>query len=622
MEDQQPTPLNFDTPAELAEYVDAHCHHWNGMYGRDLSRILRDATCPDEVKPVLQAEAVALEVWFNDTTIRRLFEATQADGQVTGSLLPQDIPEAPFDYYVQRFQQTDNLFLKARYGLVLWNAPAPYKRQDYLMAALDSLLAVLTQIDCAGNKPSRRDCFDIIKQLCELAAALKYKYQADAVRATVLDRYMGRIPIEAQSHSILLRNINEHGKLFRIAAPEILEATRTLSEEAIRNGDSYTSLTLNQLAVKTAQASGEDVREWYRRQGRANELQAETRLSDNSSLISMKFYTDAARAYQLAGDEVAEQVALQKAQSLKDKLRLGSFSTELNDEQNRLVNEHIKHTTAQLLIMEPADVFEWIGHAPEAIPDFASVKRSAAESPPSFMDFVSVLNLDINKNFQAANSKEGEIPVEKLRIPYKVAITFRINYLLSLIIEGSKAGKISFDTFQDFLQQRSWVSQSIRAENYQGEEFTYSWEPLILPACGEFFKYIEYSLVGKASQVSLVLCLDSMVPKVEALMRELLQLTGNATVATGSKKGLQEVYFDDLLNTLERTELFTESDTQFFRYVFTSFGQNVRNNIAHGYYKLPDQYVFGSALLVFCALLRLISFRLKDVVPDEAEKEE
>ena len=198
MEDEA-TPLVFSNPSELAEYVDAHWNHWNGIHGRDFSRILRAATGPEEVESLLQAEAVALEAWFSATTIRRLFEATTADGQVSGSPLPQDLLGPPFDYYVQRFQQTTNHFLKARYALVLWNAPAPYKRQDYLTTALDSLLTVLPQIDCAGGKPSRRDCFDVIKQVCELAAELKYKYKADAVRAAVLDRYLGSIPIRLVS---------------------------------------------------------------------------------------------------------------------------------------------------------------------------------------------------------------------------------------------------------------------------------------------------------------------------------------------------------------------------------------------------------------------------------------
>lgn len=615
MEDSHSTPLNFNSPVELAQYVDEHCQHWNGIYGRDFSSILRAATGPNEVKPLLQAEYVALEAWFSATAIRRLFEVTQPDGQVGGSPLPQDLPEAPFDYYLQRLQQTNNLFLKARYALVLWNAPAPFKRHDHLKTALDSLLLALEQADCTDSKTGQRDCYDIIRQICALAAELKYKHQPYAVRAAVLDRYTGSIPTEVHSRSVLLRIINEHGKLFRASTPEILAATRIQFEEDLTKGNAYTSLVLAQLAVKTAQASGGDVREWHHRQGQANEQQAEVRLSDDSSLISMKCYTDAARAYQLAGDEAAAQRTLQKAQSLKGRLRLGLVSTELDDEHNRLINEDIKQRTALLLTMEPADIFDWLGSAPDVIPDFESIKQSAAKAPPSFMDFVSVLNLDINKNFQTHKKKEGEIPVDKLQMPYKIAVTLRFHYLTSLFIEGMKIGKLNFNTFQEFIQQRSWVSQPIHAQDYEGKDVTYSWEPLILPACGEFFRYIEHALAGKGAQVSLVLCLDSLVPKVEALMRELLQLTGNATVATGSKAGMQEVFFDELLNTIERTELLTESDAQFFRYIFTSFGQNIRNNIAHGYYKLPDLYSFGSAILVFCALLRLISFRLSDVVP-------
>ncbi|HEX8425110.1 DUF4209 domain-containing protein [Hymenobacter sp.] len=617
MDPQPITPTAFSTAADLAQFLDTNCHNWNPRtHDRALDAQLKAATFPAELAHLVQAELVALGVWFEGTTARREFEATTDQGETVGSPLPADLTPPPYDYYQQRFDQTPNLYLKARYGLLLWNAPAPYKRQDRPRASLDSLLTALSSADCTSTKAGRRDCLDIIRQLCALAT--EFKYQHDAVRAAVLDRYAGRVPFERQSRPALLRFIAEHGKLFRPATADILESTRSLYTEHLTAGDAYSCLLLAQLAAKIAQGGGQDVREWHHRQGQANEAQGEKRLNDDSNLVPSKFYADAARSYQLAGDEAAEQAALQKAQALKDKIRLGAHSSRLDPEQEQLLNEDIKRKTAELLALDPVDIFEWFGMAPDAIPDFAATKVNATNLKSLFTELFSVMHIDVNKNFQhGAEASEGQPHPEKLRIAYQSAITFRLYYLHSILIEGVKAGKLTFANFQDFLTQRSWVAQPIKAQDLQGNEFTYNWLPLLLPACGEFFKQLDLALAGEEQQVSFVLCLDSLVPKIEALMRELLQLTGNATVATGSKAGLHEVFFDDLLNNLEKAEMLTESEAQFFRFVFTPVSQNLRNNIAHGYYRLPGQYSFESALLVFCALLRVVSFPLTPVAPSE-----
>jgi hypothetical protein len=612
MNEQTERQLIFNDASELIKYLDTNIKHWNPCtHDRGVCAALRSATSSADAQNLLHAEILGFEVWFEDTVMKRRGFTTNTD-QTINAPWPLDLATPPFAYYLQRFQETPNPFLKARYGLLLWNSPAPYKRQDYLQGSLDGLLTALSQADCIGTQSGRRDCLDMIKQLCEVAATLKYKHRADDVRAAVLGRYKGVLPVEQQSRPALLRIINDHGKLFRSSTDEILEATRILFSENMAAGDAYAGLMLAQLAAKTAQAGGSDVREWHYRQGQANEAQAEARMSDDSSMVSMSFYADAARAYQLAGDEAAEQAALQKAQSAKDNLRLSTVSSELGEEHNKMLNEDIKAKTAQLLALDPLDIFEWLGTAPDAIPDFDAIQKNAAQAPTSFADLLSVMSIDVNKNFQ----HEGGTS-EKVRMGYNIAITLRLHYLHSLFIEGFKAGKITFATFQNFLKQRSWTSRPLPARNTQGEEFEYTWEPLLLPSCNEFFKQLDLALAGEESKVSFVLCLDSMVPKIEALLRELIQITGSATVATGSKGGLHEVFFDELLETIEKGGGLTTNEAQFFRYVFTPFSQNLRNNIAHGYYKLAEQYSFASAILVFCALMRLIGFQLNEVRPED-----
>lgn len=58
-------------------------------------------------------------------------------------------------------------------------------------------------------------------------------------------------------------------------------------------------------------------------------------------------------------------------------------------------------------------------------------------------------------------------------------------------------------------------------------------------------------------------------------------------------------------------EVFRIEDIEFFEYVFTAKGRNIRNNVAHAFY-IPQDYGMIEAMLVFLCILRLTMFGPKD----------
>ena len=59
-------------------------------------------------------------------------------------------------------------------------------------------------------------------------------------------------------------------------------------------------------------------------------------------------------------------------------------------------------------------------------------------------------------------------------------------------------------------------------------------------------------------------------------------------------------------------EAFRAEDIEFFEYVFTAKGHNIRNNVAHAFY-IPQDYGIMQATLVLLCVLRLTTFRLKEI---------
>lgn len=57
-------------------------------------------------------------------------------------------------------------------------------------------------------------------------------------------------------------------------------------------------------------------------------------------------------------------------------------------------------------------------------------------------------------------------------------------------------------------------------------------------------------------------------------------------------------------------QIFRKEDIEFFEYVFTAKGYNIRNYVAHAFY-IPQDYGMIEATLVFLCILRLTMFRPK-----------
>jgi hypothetical protein len=593
--------------SDLAIFMDTNCKFL--LNDRDLKTNLDAANYAPELSEYINLEQIALGFWFEGCTAKRAWAVTNDAGEEEGSPLISQFKSAAFDYLGHRFEQSRNPLLKARYGLLLWNAPKPYKHIRYIQASLDCLLMALDQTDCTGIY-WQQGCIAILNQACAVSTTAKYRKEETITAA--LDRFTNKTPFDRKGRSHLFKLLTEWPKLFRSNAPSILETTRILFEESYEAEDFSACQHIADHAAPFAQGSNLDVQEWHFRKGKAYEGMARKRLSDENSFVSIDFYTRAAQAYQLAGNEAAERQALQEAQKLKNNLRFKAMPIELPDDFSKKLRDSINQGTKNLLSFDSNTIFDYLARSEEVIPDYAAIKQSVSQLGFSISDMASVLSIDVNKNFQREKSDTTDgVPTEKLRDSYKFALTISLQHLIPLFLDGCRAGKLTFSALQNYLNESSWVAQPLSEHNLDGKKTEYTWQYLVFPALEEFFKQLQLLVQeDQSSQPNFVLCLDSLTLKIEGLLRELLQLKGTTTLATSKKKDLREVYFDDLLNMAIQSKLLNESEAFFFRFVFTPFSQNIRNNIAHSYYHLPDHYSLQNMILVFCALLRLLKFQL------------
>lgn len=108
------------------------------------------------------------------------------------------------------------------------------------------------------------------------------------------------------------------------------------------------------------------------------------------------------------------------------------------------------------------------------------------------------------------------------------------------------------------------------------------------------------------------LSIDSLCPKIERILREMLHsvnasiLKIDAKSATPKKESM--ILLDQLLDAVELNNFMTKEDINFFKYVLTKNGLNIRNDSAHGLYNptfYKSELGLISGFIIFVVILRL-----------------
>lgn len=604
MEPQPEKQITLNNQAELAYFLDKNCSVL--MNARELRDRLKATNPSADLASTINLEDTVLGFWFQGCTIRREWSATTTEGLEIGSPIPNQMKPEALDYLVKRFEQTSNPYLKARYGLTLWNAKG-HKHIKYIHGAFNSLIEALKKAECS-DEGGLRNCNNILRQMCAIAAGIKYK-QEDAVSA-VLERFSNNVPFDRKGRNQLFTIITQHPKLFRSEASAIIETARILFEENFEAEDFFACQHISKLAARFAQGINLDVQEWHYRTGRACEGLARARLDDSSGLIPYKFYTDAAKAYQLSGDKDAERQALLKIQNLKGSLRFGKVSYQMPDDEAKILIEGIKQETEHILSMDIDEIIYYLSSSERILPNYENIHQQVAKMDSSFFDIIPSSYMDINKNVQQpTNDAYKEDSTGKVRHLYSIHLSIQQHILVNVFIEGYRNGKITFPALSAYLDRHSWIAQPLTENDLDGNTIEYTWQGILYPAIQEFFKQLDLVLQeSPETPSSFVLCLDSLTLKVEGMLRELLQRAGGPTVAAHRKGDLKEVYFDDLVYMATESRIITENEAYFFSYVFTGLSRNIRNDIAHAYYHLPEHYSLQKSVLVLCAVIRLTRF--------------
>ena len=114
----------------------------------------------------------------------------------------------------------------------------------------------------------------------------------------------------------------------------------------------------------------------------------------------------------------------------------------------------------------------------------------------------------------------------------------------------------------------------------------------------------------KNNPLGYILSIDSLTLKFEGVLRAFSRQIGAQTIEIKENGTQERISFDKLLENEKITRLIPSDDLALFKFLFSKDKLNLRNNVAHCFYK-PNDYSASIVWLLICAFLKLGNYKFK-----------
>lgn len=508
-------------------------------------------------------------------------------------------------YGKERLGQTSNIFLLARYNHVLHNLT---KDTRYCKTSVDNYILIFKHY-----VKSKKDGYCIYEVLdWTIKLSKKIRLDMHPIQDMTL-HYLRATDVEDKTKIWILKALEEN---YNVWKPKILDFVPQLCLDIwSRTCDSDYSeckFILETGEFFARKFNKELLPIYYEKLG-DNEEKTVRVYDENLENMVIPHYNQAAyqrmmQYYQKAGNREKLRYATAKYNENKVGLRLFKMKEEVElpfavKEHFTKIFEWADKSNADMLLRS-LSIHQNLFFVPHSMLEELWEKVKAEKF--SYMKYMSAAYCDINNNVHPTTHEE----MYKSQA-YGMYLSNSIRWIIRILSPAIKSNRLSYTKVKKELLNHSDFGVAL-SMNRNGEQFTYSWFHKVDFAIKDFFVQYKKELSGKHSDWRNVT--NALTIQFEGILREKIRLHNGETSKivgnTKDKENVSEMLLDELLRTEGFLELFSLEDKDFFCYVFTNKGYNIRNNVAHGFY-LPYDYTSYIAILVFLCLLRLVRYDIK-----------
>jgi hypothetical protein len=589
--------MNFQNLEEYYDYLenDTNFKHLDLNTYKYITD-LRDRTDEESLKKIC-----SYELFFADFSIENGVHIPKF--QIGGNAYPTlELFDDNFDYIKSRANSVNNPKYKAKYNHLLWLSPK--KHIDFAKQAIENYLLLLQNSSFSVDDNLQCHSFGkYFKNLFVLCQTVNFK------KDEVIQYFLSLLESDKLNDFIkysLMEFIVENNKKIDSS---LIQIFYDYSKKSIEKLESRVLESYLNLLVILSQKLIIPANEFHEKLGDYHIAQLKT--EKNQGFIAHHYYTNALEEYKKANNkEKIEATAVLLEQSKKSiDLKKVSFESE-NENINKPLNQwwnSIKEQTTQLIEKgNDHDIYNYL-ILEKLIPNASTLNE---EIKPASFDFISTIVFDINKNIN--KNKSGGIN------SYSIYINnFTIQHTWLVFSKGIKSGKISYESLINYLKKNSWYGQDFTYLDTNDETQGFNWIELLSPSLQSFFVQSEIDIkTSKHNSQGYILAIDSLVLKFEGLLREFSRMIGAQTIEIKESGTEERINFEKLLENEKLKALIPEDDIAFFKFLFTSEGMNLRNNIAHCFFNTKN-YTSAIMLLLIIALLRLGNYTLRTTEKDE-----
>ena len=577
----------------LKEYYDYLEKDYSLQISFDISNQLTsiiEKTGEDNEKKIL-----SYEMFFNDLNIEK------------GILIPKysigkksypdlSLFDDNFEYIKSRAISDDfeNPRNKAKYNHLIWLSSV--KHIDYAKSAIEGYFKFLEEISLPQDDNLSSRVFNLnYENLFVLCETINYK-KKEVIE--FLRSHLNKDDLNGYQKFSLMNFVLSRGKKIN---KEYINSFFDYSKTVIDNAlyPEFSKEYLN-LLILISEKQGISAKEF---QNKLGDFHIQDSEKHKESFVVHDFYHKALKQYQKAGNkEKVEEVSI-LFEKAKENLNFKLVQSEHSSPELQEWWENLKTYITELTDKgESKDIYEHLILA-KVFPK-ADVLEDKVKSVMT--DLVSTMSFDINRNI--SNTENSRIHSYNIHVQ-----NFSLRHLWLIFKKGLKNEKVSFQSLKFYFENDTWYGEDIIITNPDGEKETFNWLELIMPSFASYFTQSQIDLKeNKNSVTGYILSIDSLVLKFEGVLRDFSRNIGAQTIEINENGTQERISFEKLLENEKFKEIIPEDDIAFFKFLFTSKGLNLRNNIAHCFYK-PKNYSASVMWLLTCAFLKLGNYRFTDV---------
>jgi len=607
--------MEFTELVELYKHLEDHAGdykypHQISNHFQKIRDIKREGAQTAEAEKA-QWEVDCFSFVMKDGELKPHFSGTDDKGRPWEYPDKTKLSDEALDYIENRLKSTPNPILRARYAHILWCSKR--KHGKYAKAATDAYLELVRFYEEKDKTDSQgHHGLDVLHSIEETSIlAFKVSYRIDDVRSE-MSRLVRQFNSESSSAFVMRAQLAKHmleGK--DNFPPECFdgfpEVYRDLAEKLFKEGKFHNAIDIYKAGEKIDNRLSLKTHDWLRSIAESYEGLMNQRQGSDPAAIS--FCQGALEYYNKIKDEKKVKELEKRYGELIGKQQFKTFSQDIELSEYRKKCEEI---AGKITDESPESIISTLMMDKGIIPTYKSMEARAKEigEQTVLLNIMPISITDGHGHTAEHFVTDDERKYFKILEQYAVEVNFGRQFLIyDIFLQAIKKDKINIYTVMDFFEKHSWYGKNITKKMPQGKTETYNWLNMLAPSLNEYFNQVNAHFLEPEYMPNFVLAMDSLILKIEGLVRDICTFSGIATFYPTKDKHGRSIVREKDINWLLREEpikkLFDEDDLLFFKFVLVEkAGLNLRHKIAHC---LIDYAEYNIA---YMHLLLLVLFRL------------